>query len=395
MSLIREVRPGVTWVGAIDWDRRLFDSIIPLPEGTSYNSYLVNASEKTALIDGVDDSMSDVLIDNLDALGVEKLDYIVSQHAEQDHAGAIEILLDLYPDAKVLATPKCKELLMEFNIASDEDIQAVKDGERISLGDRTLEFIHAPWVHWPDTMFTNLPDAKVLFTCDFLGSHLATSDLFARDESRVYKAAKRYYAEIMMPFRAQIKKHLARVKEIGPEIIAPSHGPIYDRPELPLDAYADWVSDDVKNQVVLPYVSMHGATKVMVEYFGEALMQRGIGIRQFDLTRSDIGELAESMVDAATIVLGSSTMLGGAHPVALYASILANALRPKTRFASVIGSYGWGGKMVEQITAAMPNLKVEVLKPVVAKGYPKEADIVELDRLADEILSRHKALKIV
>jgi flavorubredoxin len=395
MSLVRDVKPGIQWVGAIDWDRRLFDALIPLPNGTSYNSYLIRGSEKTALIDAVDTSMIDVLLENLKALGIKKLDYIVSQHAEQDHSGSIQKLAELYPEAKVVSSGKCKELLVAFSLVPEDRVMEAKDGQKVSLGDKTLEFIHAPWVHWPDTMFTYLQESRILFTCDFLGSHLATSDLYAVDEAAVYESAKRYYAEIMMPFRQNIRKHLARIKDLHFDLIAPSHGPLYNRPEFILNAYRDWSSDDVKNQVVLPYVSMHGSTKIMTSYLVDALIARGISVRQFDLTRTDIGELAGSLVDAATVVIGSPTVLAGAHPLALYAAILANALRPKTRFASVIGSYGWGGKMVEQIAGAITNLKVQVLGPVVAKGYPKEEDFRDLDRLADDILAKHKELKLV
>lgn len=395
MPLAREIKPGVMWVGAIDWDRRLFDALIPLPNGTSYNSYLVKGSEKTALIDAVDPTMMNVLLDNLKALDVKHLDYIVSQHAEQDHSGSISKLAEIYPEAQIVASGKCKELLVAFSLVPEDRVMEVKDGQKISLGDKTLEFISAPWVHWPDTMFTYLPENRILFTCDFLGSHLATSDLYAADEATVYEAAKRYYAEIMMPFRQIVQKHLSRIKDLGIDIAAPSHGPLYNRPEFILNAYRDWSSDGVKNQVVLPYVSMHGATKAMVDYFVNALIARGITVKQFDLTRTDIGELAEALVDAATVVIGSPTILVGAHPLALYAAVLANALRPKTKFASVIGSYGWGGKMVEQIAGAMPNLKVQVLNPVVAKGHPKEADLKALDKLADEILAKHRELKLV
>jgi flavorubredoxin len=395
MTLVREIKPGVMWVGAIDWDRRLFDALIPLPNGTSYNSYLIQGSEKTALIDAVDPTKLDVLIGNLNALGIKKLDFIISQHAEQDHSGGIQKLAELYPEAKVVSSGKCKELLVAFGLASEDRVMEVKDGQKISLGDKTLEFIHAPWVHWPDTMLTYLPEDKILFTCDFLGSHLATSDLYVMDEATVYESAKRYYAEIMMPFRQNIRKHLDRIKDLQFEVIAPSHGPLHNRPKFILDAYKEWSSDNVKNQVILPYVSMHGSTKAMVDYFVDAIIARGISVRQFDLTRTDIGELAEALVDSATVVIGSSTILAGAHPLALYAAILANALRPKTKFASVIGSYGWGGKMAEQIAGTIPNLKVVVLSPVVAKGYPKASDFQALDRLADEILAKHKEMKIV
>jgi flavorubredoxin len=395
MVLVRDVGQGIQWVGAIDWDRRLFDALISLPDGTSYNSYLVKGSEKTALIDGVDNSMVDVLLENLESLGVKKLDYIVSQHAEQDHSGAISKLAKIYPEAQILASARCMELLVAFSLVPPDRVREVKNGEKISLGDKTLEFIHAPWVHWPDTILTYVPESKVLFTCDFLGSHLATSDLYANDETRVYKSAKKYYAEIMMPFRVQIQKHLARVNQINPAVIAPSHGPLYRNPKFILDAYADWSSDKVKNQVVLPFVSMHEATKVMVDYFIDALISRGVFVQPYDLTKSDVGKIAESLVDAATVVIGSPTVLAGAHPAAIYVAFLANALRPKTKFASIIGSYGWGGKMLEQISQTISNLRVELLQPVIAKGYPKEEDLKALDRLADDIASRHKSMGLL
>jgi len=393
MSLIREIRPGVDFAGAIDWDRRLFDALVPLPNGTSYNSYLIKGTKKTALIDAVDTSMADTLLENLRALQISKLDYIISQHAEQDHSGTIRKLVELFPEAKVVASSKCLELLAEFSLIQKDRGQEAKDGEQIDLGNKTLEFIHAPWVHWPDTMLTYLPEDKILFTCDFLGAHLATSDLYAIDTATVYESAKRYYAEIMMPFRQNIIKHLARIKNLRIDIIAPSHGPLHDKPDFILNAYADWVSDKVKNQVVLPYVSMHGSTKLMIDYFTDALIARGIAVRRFDLTSTDLGEVAEALVDAATLVIGSSTILAGAHPLAIYVAFLANALRPKTKFVSIIGSYGWGGRMVEQLTATIPSLKVQVLQPVIAKGAAKEMDYNALDVLADMILAKHKELE--
>jgi len=394
VTLTREIRPGVKWVGAIDWDRRLFDALIPLPFGTSYNSYLIQGSEKIALIDAVDESMADVLLGNLSALGIKKIDYIIAQHAEQDHSGSLKRLLEIYPDAKVIGSAKCLDLLMLFDLVSKDRVQEAKDGEKISLGDKSLEFIHAPWVHWPDTIFTYLAEDRILFTCDFLGSHLATSDLFAVDEATVYRAAKRYYAEIMMPFRQNINRHLTRIEDMPIDVIAPSHGPLYARPRFIMDAYRDWASDKVKNQVVLPYVSMHGSTRIMADYFVDALISRGVGVLRFDLTNYDVGELAEALVDAATVVIGTPTILAGAHPLALYAVILANALRPKTKYASIIGSFGWGGKMLEQITVALPNLKLQFFDPVVAKGHPKEADFQALDRLAEEISAKHRELEI-
>ena len=387
-----EIKPNVFWVGSIDWDRRLFDELIPLPDGTSYNAYLIKGSKKNALIDTVDPTKTYELIARLRGIKAD-VDYIIAHHAEQDHSGSIHDILKLYPKAKIVCTPKCKTMLIDlFHISEDAFIE-VEDGKTLSLGDKTLEFIHAPWVHWPETMLTYLREDKILFTCDFLGSHLATSDLFAKNENRVYEAAKRYYAEIMMPFRIPIRKNLEKIKDLDISVIAPSHGPLYDNPEFIINAYREWISDDVKDEVVLAYVSMHGSTKAMVDYLIDALMQRGVVVKLFNLSVSDIGELAMALVDAATVVIATPAVLGGAHPLAMYATYLVNALRPKTRFVSVIGSYGWGGRMVEQLKDTLKNLKVELLEPILVKGYPTKEDFKLLDKLADDIRSKHNKLR--
>jgi len=386
----REMRPQVYWVGAIDWDRRLFDALIPLPDGTSYNSYLIEGSEKVALIDTVDPTMEQVLVNHLDHLEVKNLDYVVANHAEQDHSGTLPRVLEKYPQAKVVCTAKCKGMLMDLLLIPDARFMTVDDKETISLGDKTLEFIHAPWVHWPETMLTYLREDKILFPCDFFGSHLATTDMYVTDGGQVYEAAKRYYAEIMMPFRATIQKNLEKIKDYAIDIIAPSHGPMYDKPEFILKAYHSWAFDEPGNIVVLPYISMHDSTRKMVEYLVGALAKRGVTVKQFDLTVTDIGKLAMSLVDAATIVIGTPTVLAGAHPNVIYAAFLANALRPNLKFASIIGSYGWGGKAVEQLAGMIPNLKVELLEPVLSKGVPKETDFRALDNLADTIAQKHK-----
>ena len=392
---MRQLAANIFSVGAIDWDRRLFDELIPLPDGTSYNAYLVKGSHKTALIDTVDPTKTNVLAENLANLDVKKIDYIVANHAEQDHSGSISDMLVLYPDAKVVANTKCRDMLIDELEIDKDRFLVIEDGQTLSLGNKTLQFVFIPWVHWRETIGTYLPEDKIFFSCDFFGSHLATSSFFAEDKAVVYESAKRYYAEIMMPFRTAIKKNLEKLSPLEIKLIAPSHGPVYNEPQFIIDAYKDWISDEVKNEVVLAFTSMHGSTKKMVEHLTDALTERNITVKRFDLTVSDIGKLAISLVDAATIVLGSPTVLTGAHPNVAYAAILANALRPKTRFFSVIGSFGWAGKMPEQLKGLLANLKVEVIEPVIAKGYPKDSDFKALDNLADKILQKHKELKIV
>ena len=389
----RRIKEGIYWMGAIDWDRRLFDGLIPLPDGTSYNAYLIQGSEKTVLLDTVDPTMVDVLLSQLES--VPRVDYIVAHHAEQDHSGAIPHVLARYEGAKVLTTPKGKEMLADLLCVPEDRVIAVEDGEVLLLGDRTLEFIFTPWVHWPETMVTYLQEERILFSCDFFGSHLATTDLYVTDEAGVYEAAKRYYAEIMMPFRKVIKRNLDKIGGREIALIAPSHGPLYDRPDFIVNAYRDWISDEPKNIVVLPYVSMHGSTKKMVEYLVGALIERGVTVFQFDLTVTDIGKLAIALVDAASIVIGTPTVHGGPHPLVFYAAHLANALRPKLRFASIIGSYGWSSKAIEQIAGLISNLKVEILSPVLCKGFPGGSDFDALDELAAAIAGKHEEHNLI
>ncbi len=394
MTRPRELRPGLFLVGAIDWDRRLFDDLIPLPDGTSYNSYLLRGEENTVLIDTVDPKMADVLVENLRELGVDKLDYVVTNHAEQDHSGSLPRVLELYPDAVVVCSPRCRDLLVDHLHIPEDGFMIVKDGEALLLEEWTLKFLHTPWVHWPETMCTYLEEEKILFSCDFFGSHLATSEIFA-DPLAIYEPAKRYYAEIMMPFRPTIRRNLEKIERLGPEMIAPSHGPLYDDPSFIMEAYRDWASEEVKNVVVIPYTSMHGSTEKMVSYLMDALMDRNIGVKRFDLTKTDVGKLAMALVDAATMVIGTCTVLTGPHPNVANATFLANALRPKLKFVSIIGSYGWGGRTVKVIQDMIPNLKVEMIDPVLVKGLPRDDDFRALDELADEILERHKGLKIL
>ena len=388
---VKKIKNNIWSVGSIDWERRMFDEIVPLPDGTSYNSYLIIGSEKTALIDTVDTHMKDELLQNLKDLKVEKIDYIISNHAEQDHSGSIPDILNMFPDAKVVTNEKCKNMLTDLLPLKEDVFKVINDREALSLGDKTLEFIFAPWVHWPETMFTYLKEDDILFSCDFLGSHLATSDLYADfDDYKIYEDAKLYYVEIMMPYRRFFIKALDMVKELNPSMIAPSHGPVYDKPEKIINIHKKWISDKVENQVLLFWVSMHGSTKEMVDHLENELIKRGLGVKKFNLVTADFARLAMSMVDAATLVLATPVVLGGAHPSAVYAAYLAGILKPKIKFASIIGSYGWGSKMIDQIAGLLKNTKMEILDPVLSKGAADKDSYLKLDKLADEILKKHQ-----
>ena len=383
----RPITPDITLMGAVDWDRRLFDSLIPLPEGTSYNAYLVRGSEKTALLDTVDPTKLDVLMAQLDA--VDHLDYLIAHHAEQDHSGSIPAILARYPEAVLVTNPKAKELLQELLDIPSGRFRTVADGETLSLGNKTLRFIYLPWVHWPETMGTYVEEDHVLFSCDFFGSHRAQSDMFA-ENNVVMHGAKRYYAEIMMPFRSFIIKNLDKLAGTQIDMICPSHGPVYKDPAFIMDAYREWAGGPPHNKVVIPFVSMHGSTLKMVDRLTAALADRGVGVERFDLTISDLGEIAMSLVDAATIVIGTPAVLTGPHPKTIEIAYLAGALRPKTQFVSIVGSYGWGQRIVDVLGGLIAPLKAEVLTPVLAKGDPRAADMQAIDALAETIAAKHR-----
>ena len=388
-----KVKEGIYRLGSLDWDRRIFDALIPLPDGTSYNAYLIRGSEKTVLIDTDDPDFRDEFLSQLE--GVEKLDYLVSLHAEQDHSGCIPFVLEKYPGAKVLVTSKCKNMEMDLLHIPAEKFITVEDGETLSLGNKTLKFIHTPWVHWPETMSAYLEEDKILFSCDFFGSHLAVSDLFVTDKARTYDAAKRYYAEIMMPFRKIISKNLQKVLAYDIDMIAPSHGPIYREPDLIIEAHKEWVDAPPKNLVVLPYISMHESTRLMVDRLVEALIRNGVEVEQFNLEVTDLGKLAMMLVDAATIVMASPTVLSGPHPAVVYAAYLANVLRPKAMFVSIMGSYGWADRTVPVISGLIKDLKVDVLDPVLAKGAPTRETYAAVDHLAETIAAKHREAGIM
>ncbi len=380
---MNEIKKNIYSVGVNDKTRKVFDALLPLPKGTSYNSYLIKGSEKVALIDTVDDTKADELLENLK--DVEKLDYIISNHAEQDHSGSIKVVLEKYPEAKVLTGAYCKSMLIDLHHIEEEKFQLIAENEEISLGDKTLKFIFTPWVHWPETMSTYLIEDKILFSCDFFGSHLASENLIVKDESKTLKDAKIYYAEIMMPFREIIKRNIEKVEELEIEIIAPSHGPIYTNPSLIIDAYKSWIFDEAKDKVLVPYVSMHGSTEVLVRDLEKKLKENNIETVLVNLEKEDLGAVAEHLVDSKFIILGVPTLLNEAHPVISMTANVARLLKPKAKYAGLVGSYGWGGRVIESVQSSLEGLDVEFLEPVLVKGLPREKDLEEISKLVESI----------
>lgn len=383
-----KIKENIYWIGAKDPDRDVFDGLMPLPQGTTYNSYLVVGSEKTAIVDSVEPEFVDQLLANLE--GVETVDYIVSHHAEQDHSGSIPVLLKKYPAAKLVCMQKCKEFLQDLMEIPDDRVQVMDDGGELSLGDKTIRFMFTPWVHWPETGMTYIPEDKLLFPCDFLGSHYCWDELFAGDNPAVYKGAREYYVQIMMLYSRMSAKYLDLLAALDIEWVCPSHGPVYDQPQIILDLYEEWMRGAPKNQVLIAYVSTHGSTKAMAEQLQTSLEGRGVEVVVKDLVGLPLNELAGVLTDAATIVLGSGVIMAALHPVAHYAAFLIDRLKPKAKHLAAIGSYGWSPGPIKKAGELFPTYKAEVVGAVMCKGAPGEEALSELDALAETIVTKHR-----
>lgn len=392
---MKKINNDIFYCGLNDVNRKMFDELIPLEHGTSYNSYLIKGSEKTAVIDAMYSPKTEEYLQMFDKAVIDNIDYIILNHGEQDHSGSIPAMLKKYPNAIVVTNAKCADNIKNMLFVPSEKIKVITDGEELALGNYTLKFILAPGVHWPDTMFTLIKENGYLFTCDFLGAHYTFDEIFADESEELMRSAKRYYSEIMMPFRTMCKKYTALIRSMSPKMILPSHGTIYRNPDFILDLYEDWSGEDGKNLVVIPYVSMYGSTKEMANYLSQQLNKLNIKTVLHDMVSDDLGNLAIALVDATTIVIGAPMVLAGAHPAAVNIAALTGVLRPKAKFASFIGSFGWGGKLTDKMAQSLSGLKLELIAPVIAKGKPMPETFAQLEILAKTIFEKHSAVKLL
>jgi len=383
-----EIKKGVYFVGVKDPKRKLFDSLIPLPKGTTYNSYLVKGKDKTALVDTVNPGFENQLIDHIAAVTeVGKIDYLIMNHAEPDHAGAIPFIMKS-SKATLITTEKGADMAKKYHGVSEKRIKVVKNKDKISLGGKTLEFIEAPWLHWPETMFTYLIEDKVLFSCDFFGSHTAVG-FFAEDAKDLISDAKRYFGEIMMPFRIMGAKALEKIEGLDIQMIAPSHGPIYKDPGKIIKLYKEWTSAKTKKKVIVVYATMWNSTEKMVQSMIDTLVKEKIEVCSYNIANSDIGDIAEDLVDSRGIVLGSPTVLGSIHPIALHALNLVKALRPPAKYAAFLNSYGWGPS-TKVVADALSNTQIEIVGVVEANWVPKKEDLLKIRKLGKSLAQKIK-----
>lgn len=333
--------------------------------------------ERVLLVDTVNPGFEGELKKNVDSVvGLENLGYLVMNHAEPDHAVAIPYLMSLNGRLKLLTTLKGSRMAQTYyNVPSDRII-VVKNGDSLELGGKTLKFIEAPMLHFRPTMFTYLQEDKILFSCDFFGSHLAEG-LFDDDVEDLTVFAQKYFGEIMMPFKVMGKAALEKLKDLEIDVIAPSHGPIYRNPDKILSLYEKWVVGSTREKVVVVYASMWGSTESIAHLISENLISEGVNVVEYNLSYADLGDLIKDLVDSRAIVLASPTVLNGAHPLMVYFLYLFNALRPPTKYCVIFGSYGWADGAVKQIKD-MVGSNVEVLDVLEVNGRPKEAELAKI-----------------
>ena len=383
---------GIYYVGVEDWDRRIFDALVPLPNGTSYNAYLIVGKDKVALVDTVQKNFSDELLEKIGSVvDPSKIDYVVMNHAEPDHAGSIPRVLEVAKNAKLVVTKIGVDMAKIFHNVPDERMMLVKEGDTLSLGDKTLRFIDAPWLHWPETMFTYCVEDKILLPCDFFGAHFAKSRLFDDETGdALLSEAKRYYAEIMMPFPIAIQRALDKVKNLDLNMIGPSHGPIYRNPKRILDAYESWARGPLQQKVVVMYVTMWGATESLEKTIVESIAAEGIEAVPFNLLVSDVSHVMRELVDTSAIVIGAPTVLNGPHPQAILITELIRAIKPRAKLVSVFGSYGWGGGSVKTLKDRFQQSGFEVLDTLDVRGPPKKEDLEKAVALGKHVAQRIK-----
>jgi flavorubredoxin len=267
----------------------------------------------------------------------------------------------------------------------------VKEGDTLDLGGKTLKFFDAPWLHWPETMFTYCVEDKVLFPCDFFGAHIAKSKLFDDEVGDiVLPEAKRYYAEIMMPYPVAIQRALDKVKNLDLKMIAPSHGPIYRNPKRILDAYEMWARGPLQPKAVVVYVSMWGSTEALDKAIVESISAEGIETVPYNLLVSDVSHIMKDLVDASAIVIGAPTVLNGAHPLAIMITEIIRAIKPRTKVVALFGSYGWGRGAVKMMTDRLQQSGFEILETLEVRGPPGKEDLEKAANLGKHVAQRIK-----
>ncbi len=386
---------GIHWVGAVDWNLRDFHGY-ETRRGTTYNAYLVK-DDKTALIDTVKTTFQTQLARNVEELtNLDSIDYVVVNHVEMDHSSALPYVMKRAKNATIISTQTGKDSVTKYYGGEGWRFKTVKTGDELSLGNKTLKFVEAPMLHWPDSMFTYVKEDELLMPNDAFGQHFASSQRFDDevDPAVLMDEAEKYYANILMPLGALITRKIGELPQLGvkPRMIAPSHGVIWrSDPAKIVNAYLDWSKGVTERKAVLVYDTMWGSTEKMAYAVSEAMAQQGIDVRFCHLRRTELAEIVKEILGARAVIVGSPTINNSMFPT--IAGFLSHilGLRPKGKIWAVFGSYGWGGGAVRDIEQQLKESGFEVLEPSLSIRYaPTSEELQKCREFGEKIAEKIK-----
>jgi len=386
---IPEIADNIHYLGSKDPNLRKFDALVHLPQGTSYNSYLVGGDSKTALIDTVAPGFHAELLSKLGQLiNMDDLDYLIMNHAEADHASAIWLVMEKTP-AVLLTTKKGAGMAERFYNVPPDRIRVVENEEEIDLGGKTLRFIDAPWLHWPETMFTYIPEDRILFSGDFFGGHISRG-IYDSDVDEVISGAKSYFAEIMLPYRNFGKKGLDKIAGMDISMIAPTHGPVYKDVDTILEQYGIWCSGDTLEKALVAYTTIWGGSEAMANNIAESLRTNGVAARMYNMGNTEFTEISSELIDSRGLVLVTPTIMGNMHPLATLFMNIAKLYKASFTYGAIITSYGWAKSATKYATEAMEAAKIEVVGSVDVNGPALEEDLKAIQELGENLAAKIK-----
>ena len=377
MSNIKIV-PDIYWVGAIDWNLRFCGSY-STPRGTTYNAYLI-VDEKIALIDSVKDGFEDEMLERIkEVVDPAKIDYIICQHSEMDHSGAMPKLMEIATRAKVIATQEGKDALLA-HFGTNWNAQTVKTADTLSLGNKTLMFIEAKMLHWPDNMFTYVKEDCILFPNDAFGQHIATFQRFEDEVGPVViEEATKYFAVIVSVYANIVQEKIKEIENMGIDIkmIAPAHGLIWRQPQKIILAYKRWSSGEAGRKITIIFDTMWRSTEKMANEIARGISHEGVEARVFNLRNSDWSEMIKEIIESRLIAVGSPTLNMGMYTTVGGFLTFLKGIRPLNKKAVAFGSYGWGKGAVKAINKELIEMKFDVLEGLEIKYIPHKEELLE------------------
>ncbi len=379
--MVTELAKGVYWVGVVDWGIRHFHGFeLSTHRGSTYNSYLI-VDEKVVLVDTVWEPFQDQLIQNIrQIMDPGKIDYLVVNHSEVDHAGSLPAVMRHVPKAKVVVSRRGEESV-EGHFHQLWNFHPVETGEKIPIGGSDLIFVEAPMLHWPDSMFTYLTGKNILLPNDAFGQHYASDFRFNDqvNQEELYEEALKYYANILTPFSQLVLKKIDEVLalQLPVEIIAPSHGVIWrNNPLQIVKKYQQWAKQVPEKSAVILYDTMWQGTRRMAEAIGEGLASEGIPHKLFHVAVSDRNDLITEVFKAKAVIIGSPTLNQGLLPTIAPLLEDLKGLKFKDKIGAAFGTYGWSGEGIKLIEEYFTRCKIPVVAPgIKAKWQPKPADL--------------------